>query len=169
MAKKVGDRDKRSPALQAVFLDELRKGATVSEAAAVAGVVIRTVYKWREADDDFKEEWAEAYREGADVFARAARKRAVNGTKRVIYFQGMPVGVERQYSDALLMFMLAARDPEKYCARVRAATIAEEAERRKKADSDNAAGLRKEAEEALAMLQDLVAAKAAKAGEEAAE
>jgi hypothetical protein len=43
-----------------------------------------------------------------------ARRRAVEGTKKPIFYRGQVVGHIRDYSDVLLMFLLTAHRPERY-------------------------------------------------------
>lgn len=76
------------------FLEELRRGSTVGEAARAAGIGRRTAYDLRQRDETFAVDWADAIEEGTDHLIAAARKRAIDG------------------SDTLLMFLIKARRPE---------------------------------------------------------
>lgn len=78
------------------FLDNLRKGYSPSKAAKNTGPTVQSFLKWREDDDDFREEWEAAVEEGTDGLEDVATRRAKAG------------------SDTLLMFMLKARRPNKY-------------------------------------------------------
>ena len=86
-AKKTG-RKGRKPALglpriksgvqKPVVLSCLRDGATISEAAEAAGVDRGTVYRWQQADPDFRAAYAEAWEAGAirqeEILQRCAAK-----------------------------------------------------------------------------------------------
>jgi hypothetical protein len=104
----------RSPRKIERFLNALREGRTVSAAAADAGVSFRLVYYWRAKDADFAKAWQEALEEGTDRLEDEARRRAVEGTTKPIYQRGERVGEVQVYSDALLMFLLKGRRPDKY-------------------------------------------------------
>ena len=47
-----------------------------------------------------------------------ARRRAVEGTERPVFYQGGEVGYVREYSDTLLIFLLKAHRPNKFRERV---------------------------------------------------
>ncbi len=65
-------------------------------AARMIGVGRRTLYKWRDSDDEFAGACHDASEDGIDVIEDVALKRA------------------KDSSDRLLMFLLKARRPEKY-------------------------------------------------------
>lgn len=96
------------------FLSALREGASVSAAAKKAGVGRSTVYEWRNADDDFARAWDDAYETGTDAIEDEAKRRAVEGTDKPIFYKGAQVATVKEYSDTLLMQQLNARRPEKY-------------------------------------------------------
>ncbi len=79
-----------------LFLAELRKGRSIASSAAAAGIARRTVYNWREADEEFARQWDEAIEEGIDRLEDVAMQRAVAG------------------SDTLAIFLLKANRPDKY-------------------------------------------------------
>lgn len=108
------------------FLDVLASGLTVIDAAEAAGIPLRHIYKRREADPAFKAQWAEAYMIGNNALEKAARRRGVDGWNEPVFHQGEVCGTVRKYSDSLLMFLMKARDPYKYCDRTRAAQIERE-------------------------------------------
>lgn len=47
-----------------------------------------------------------------------AQRRAVDGTRKPVYYKGVKVGAVQEYSDNLMMFLLKARRPEVYRERV---------------------------------------------------
>lgn len=79
-----------------IFLDVLAAGNSISLAAHAAGGTSRNFKRWREEDENFAQDWDDAIEEGTDTLEDAAMTRAL--TK----------------SDALAMFMLKARRPDKF-------------------------------------------------------
>lgn len=135
---------------KAAFLGALRGGATVTDACRAAGITRRrTAYDWRKEDADFAADWDDATQEGVDALLREARRRAINGTEKLVLYKGSPILVdavtgaviekdelskyldgkcasflvEKTYSDAILMFLLKAREPLTYCDRARTAKL----------------------------------------------
>lgn len=78
------------------FLDYLGKGYSPSKSARAMGYSPGSFFKWREDDDDFREEWDQAVEEGTDGLEDVAMRRARSG------------------SDTLLMFLLKGRRPGKF-------------------------------------------------------
>jgi len=153
---------------RADFLRNLADGYTVSQSAMLAGINARTVYRWRDECEEFDRDWEIAYAAGGDALAMEARRRAVQGvTKKKFTAKGMPVFdletgkqyIEHEYSDGLLMFMLSARDPLRYCSKARTEYI-----KRQWAEQDKRRGLQDEStkpvEDVISMLDDLARAKA---------
>jgi hypothetical protein len=64
---------------RATFLRILEATCNVSEGARAAGVDRRTVYRWREADEDFAAAWQEAEDAAADKLEQIAFERATSG------------------------------------------------------------------------------------------
>lgn len=94
------------------FLDELRKGCVVAEAAALAGIRRRTCYDERKKNAEFAEAWDDAYAEGTEKLEALAQERAFKGTLRPVYQQARRVGTVREYSDQLAIVLLKRRNPE---------------------------------------------------------
>lgn len=105
-------------ARQAIFLEALASGDTISTAAKKAGVTRRVAYNLRQRDDAFAAAWDQAYEAGGDVLEQEALRRAVHGTLKPVYQQGQQVGEIREYSDNLLIMLLKGRKPERYRDRV---------------------------------------------------
>jgi len=96
------------------FLRLLAEGHTVKYAAATVGLSRETFYTWRSQDDAFKKAWEEAWEAGTQALEEEARRRAAEGVDRPVYQQGKLVGVVREYSDTLLIFLLKGRRPDVY-------------------------------------------------------
>jgi transposase-like protein len=89
-----------SPEKRAKILAALTDGASISRAARAAGVPRSTLYLWRRTDKVFAEAMAEAIETGTDLLEDEALRRGL------------------EYSDALLIFLLKARRPNKYVHRL---------------------------------------------------
>jgi hypothetical protein len=106
-----------TPKKRAAFLDKLREGATVKQAAEAAGFSRQAFYALRSDNHAFAEEWARAIDEGTEVLEAEAFRRAVVGIEDVkMIGSGDNAEVVHflRYSDTLLIFLLKARRPEKY-------------------------------------------------------
>lgn len=82
------------------FLANLTEGWSVTNAADGIGVSRQALYKLRQEDENFAEEWDSAIEEGTDRLEDEAIRRAMGS------------------SDTLMIFMLKARRPQKYKDRV---------------------------------------------------
>ena len=119
-APPIVERDGKSPqdlqreALQAAVLDALARGASYQKAADAAGVTRRTIYNWREADEQFAVDVDNAIQSGVDLLEDEAHRRAMGWEEDVFNKDGERVGSRLQYSDRLMEFMLSGRRPEKF-------------------------------------------------------
>ena len=105
-------------AAKAAFLANFRETGIIRAAAQAAGVNRTTFYRWTETDQYFTLAYEQARIDAKEKLEIEARRRALEGVAKVkgIYYKGQRIDVEivREYSDALLMFLLKALDPEKY-------------------------------------------------------
>ena len=69
----------------------------------VPGVERHTVARWLAADPEFAVAFAQAEECAADHVEAELFRRAVEGTPRDVYYQGVVVGTAREYSDQLLL------------------------------------------------------------------
>jgi hypothetical protein len=97
-----------------VFLKTMGQCANVTLSCRAAGISRKTAYQHRERDERFAEQWADAFDDAVDRLELEARRRAVDGTERPVFYKGVKVGSYREYSDNLLMFLLRAYRPEKF-------------------------------------------------------
>lgn len=102
------------PARLAKFLEALAEACSITEACRRALVGRSTVYEHREADPEFARAWDAAIEAGTEKLEAEAIRRAHRGISRPVWHKGKRVGIERHYSDVLLMFMLKGRKPEVY-------------------------------------------------------
>lgn len=91
------------------FLAALREHGLLGRAAADAGVDRVTVWNRRKHDEAFDQTVKEAIEHAADKLEQEARRRALEGTEKGVWHQGVLVGSERVYSDALLALLLKGR------------------------------------------------------------
>lgn len=96
------------------FLAAFRECGIVKAACEQAGVSRSSVYRWQELDDAFAAAYREAEIEATETMEAEAYRRAMKGTSKPVFHQGVQCGVIQDYSDVLLIFMLKARAPEKY-------------------------------------------------------
>ena len=68
----------------------------------------------RRHSEDFAAQWREALEEGTDLLDAEARRRAVTGIDKPVFYKGEVVGSITKYSDKLLMFLLKAHRPQKF-------------------------------------------------------
>jgi len=96
------------------FLAELANTCNVSEAARVAGIDRHAVYNHRDADPAFAAAWADAIEQGVEALELEARRRAMKGTTRPVFYMGVECGQVQEYSDTLMIFLLKAHRPKIY-------------------------------------------------------
>jgi hypothetical protein len=101
-----------SQARRRAFLAALAECGVVQTACARTGVNRATVYRWRETDAAFAAQFDEASAQAADHIEAEARRRAVDGVDRPVFYRGEQCGTVREYSDNLLALLLKAKKPE---------------------------------------------------------
>lgn len=82
------------------------------EACRYVGVSMQFVSQWRKDDKEVDARLNEAARVGTLGLYSAAVSRAVHGVEKGIYYKGVKVDTEQQYSDTLLAKLLEAKLPE---------------------------------------------------------
>ena len=96
------------------FIDAIREHRSITKACEAVGKGRTTVYRWRNDDSEFQEEWDEAVETNVDDLEAGAMKRAIEGWLEPVYFKGKPVGVVRKFSNALTIFMLKKNRKKMY-------------------------------------------------------
>ena len=99
---------------EAEFLEALTTCGNVTRACEIAQVSRRSVYEWRDADESFAGAWIAAQRLGTEALEDEATRRAFEGTLRPVFHQGAECGVVREFSDVLMVFLLKARNPDRF-------------------------------------------------------
>lgn len=95
------------------FLSYFASTGNVHESCKKAKIGRRTVYDRKATDLEFKAAWEEAEVVAVEVMAGEARRRAVDGVLKPIFYRGKKCGSIREYSDSLLKFLMQAHD-QKY-------------------------------------------------------
>lgn len=112
----------RTPEIDQTFFDEFGRTANVSSACALAGYSRTSVYEYRRNDPEFARRWKEAEQIATEHLEEALFNRAVFGTTRVepLMHQGRIVATREitEYSDTAAIFLLKARNPDKYRERI---------------------------------------------------
>lgn len=109
------------------FIRKLTETGYVSKSAEYAGVARTVVYEHREKDEVFRKAWEEAEERYVEALEAEADRRGALGMPKLKFYQGEMVKirdpknpkkwipyVENEYSDALLMFRLKAKRPDRY-------------------------------------------------------
>jgi len=107
-----------TPEVKALFLETLMESGNVSASAKVADVDRHACYYHRADDPLFAAAWDEAMDISVDSLESEARRRGVQGVEKPVYQGGKEVGVIREFSDTLLIFLLKGARPDKYKERV---------------------------------------------------
>jgi len=98
---------------QAAFLTALVIYAGHKTKAAKAAKVSRSLtYRWLELDTNYQVLYARAQRQAFGVLEDEMVRRARDGVKKGVYFQGTLCGYETVYSDGLMMMLARAGDPK---------------------------------------------------------
>ena len=100
-----------------LFLRQLKSHGLINTAATTAGVSRRTVDRLREASAEFDYAVEDALEAAADELELEARRRAVEGVEKGVYYQGDRVDTEVQYSDSLLTTLLKAKRADEFAER----------------------------------------------------
>jgi hypothetical protein len=108
----------RRPRWERPFLVSLSLTANVKLACEAARVARSHAYARRSEDSTFAAAWDEALETACDALELEARRRALEGTSKPVFYLGKPVGEVLEYSDRLLIFLLKAHRPEKYRTRI---------------------------------------------------
>ena len=74
----------------------------------------RSQHYWWLKKPAYAQAFAEAREEACDALESEARRRAVKGVRRPVYYKGKLIGYIRKYSDTLLIFLMKAARPDKY-------------------------------------------------------
>ena len=118
MTRAVTKRVTLSKRKRRVFLEILSRTGKVTDAAQSVGYTNTSfLHRMYREDKDFAREWDAALESAGDVLEDEAIRRAVDGVREPVYYQGKVVGHKLNYSDQLLMFLLKGTKPDKFADR----------------------------------------------------
>lgn len=115
----MANRTKLTPEKTEKFLTVLADTANVSKAARAIKMARGYLYEVKAKDEGFSAAWDAAVKLGTAALEDEAARRAMEGTLKPVFYRGEKCGTIREYSDTLLIFLLKARDPDKYADRVK--------------------------------------------------
>lgn len=99
---------------QARFLEAFQLTSTLSAAAGKSNVARRTHYNWLHDDHAYALKFKTVNEKVTEDLEAEVYNRAMNGAEKPVFYKGDRVGIIREKSDVLLMFLLNARRPEVY-------------------------------------------------------
>lgn len=102
--------DKQITTLKEQFLLNLEAMEFLGKALSVTHISRYTYNQWYEDDIDFRNKVDGLRMEITAQYQREAKRRAIEGVLKPIYYKGRLIDVTREYSDNLLMFELKRRD-----------------------------------------------------------
>jgi len=105
--------DNRHPK-KVAFLAAYAQTGIISAAAKAADIDRHVPRLWMKNDKEFVRQFKNAREQAADMMEAEALRRATRGVEEGVWHAGKRVGVERKYSDTLLIFLLKAARPKKY-------------------------------------------------------
>ncbi len=90
-------------------------GGNVTRACELTKITRMAVWQREQSDPEFKKRLEHAKQLGADFLEEEATRRAFEGTEEPVgFYMGVSTTVKRNYSDALIQFLLKGLKPEKY-------------------------------------------------------
>jgi len=96
------------------FLAAFAEVGNITRAAELAGISRQAHYEWMKEDPDYPDLFKQADQQACDRLEQEARRRAVHGVGKPVFYRGEECGVVQEYSDTLLIFLLKGALPEKY-------------------------------------------------------
>lgn len=110
--------------IRIVFLAQLERWGMVGQAAAAAGVSVRTIQRWRNDLPKFNERCEEALDRRQQLLEDKAMARAGKATVKPFFYKGQKLGEVENYNDSLLMRMIGQLNSRRRRTRPAPATAA---------------------------------------------
>ncbi len=116
-----------TPVKVAAFIAHLGDTGSVTQAAAYVRMTTASCYALRNRPgaEPFAEAWETAVSTRHEQLADLALDRVRNGVERRRWYRGVPVGIDRVFSDRLLIHLLNSTDPARRRAQQAAEPVAE--------------------------------------------
>lgn len=96
------------------FFEVFASTANVSEACRQAGIYRAWVYEQRDKDEVFAQRWNEADEVATDALEAEARRRALEGVEKPVFYKGVECGRIREFSDTLMAILLKAKRRDQF-------------------------------------------------------
>jgi hypothetical protein len=97
-----------------MFLAALAETGNITSASKLTNIARNTHYTWLKEDPAYAAAVEDAFVQAAENLEREARRRAVSGVDKPVYYKGEKVDTMKEYSDTLLIFLLKGAMPDKY-------------------------------------------------------
>lgn len=104
------ERWKKSVKLQR-FIVKFSEHGNCTQACEFVGISRVAIWSRRQSDPAFEQAYLAAEACGTQALKDEAHRRAYRGVLKSVYHKGEIVGLQREYSDTLLMFMIKKHDP----------------------------------------------------------
>jgi len=88
------------------FIKVLKRRGNMGEACIAVGISRTSVHRQKRKNGSFKRQFEDAVEHAIDKMEKEAHRRAVKGVIKKKFFQGRVCGLEREFSDGLLEFLL---------------------------------------------------------------
>jgi hypothetical protein len=96
------------------FLAAYIENGNITRAAEIAEIERQNHYNWINEDPNYVKAFEYAKEAAADRLEQEARRRAVEGVDKPIYYKGRKIDTIKEYSDTLLIVLLKGIRPEKF-------------------------------------------------------
>ena len=110
----LGCRVKFILAKKAAFLEAYAKIGSIGAAAKKTKISRRSHFRWMKSDPAYAAAFSVAEDRAIEAMELEARRRAVKGTVKPVFYKGTRCGGIREFSDVLLIFLLKAKRPAVY-------------------------------------------------------
>ena len=105
---------KITPELKEAFINMLAELPNITVVSKLFGVDPSNIHRARKSDVAFDEKVASAIEQGYDLYEEEARRRAIDGVLKPVFYKGEKCGDIREYSDNLLQTILKAYRPKRF-------------------------------------------------------
>ena len=99
---------------QRAFLAAYAVCGGISRAAKLAQTPRTNHYEWMLNNAEYAATFEDAKEQACELLEQEARRRAVDGVKKPVFYKGKKIASVVEYSDNLLMFLLKSLKPERY-------------------------------------------------------